>query len=155
MTENWCMSTDTSDVWSLVGTTVIKYWKFWLSENKIRPQMFIKSRVIQSCEWFSVCVHFHLNAFPFVCMHTRSDLITVKALCVVLLWTALDKLFGHFNEELNLNLRSNVIFSVPSRGLMCPGTSFPKDRQSIRCEKLWTVGEVSNGRELEVHVCNS
>lgn len=31
-----------------------------------------------------------------------------------------------------------VIFSVPSRGLMMPGTSSPNDRWSIRWEKLYT-----------------
>lgn len=34
---------------------------------------------------------------------------------------------------------------------MCPGTSFPNDKQSIRCEKLYSVGGVNNKRELEVH----
>lgn len=37
-----------------------------------------------------------------------------------------------------------VIFSVPSRGLMMPGTSSPKDRWSIRWEKLYT--ENTEGR---------
>lgn len=37
-----------------------------------------------------------------------------------------------------------VIFSVPSRGLMMPGTSSPKDRWSIRWEKLYT--ENTKGR---------
>lgn len=34
-----------------------------------------------------------------------------------------------------------VIFSVPSRGLMMPGTSSPNDRWSIRWEKLYTEKE--------------
>ena len=37
------------------------------------------------------------------------------------------------------NLLLWVIFSVPSRGLMTPGISSPKDKWSIRWEKLYAV----------------
>lgn len=35
-----------------------------------------------------------------------------------------------------VNLHSAETFSVPSKGLMIPGIASPKDRWSIRCEKL-------------------
>lgn len=34
VTENWCVSADTVYVFSLVGTTVMKYWNIWLSVVK-------------------------------------------------------------------------------------------------------------------------
>lgn len=47
VTENWCMFTETPDVCSLVGTTVIKYWNsiFSLKKKKIR------NTVLQSMCW--------------------------------------------------------------------------------------------------------
>lgn len=33
VTENWCVSADILYVFSLVGTTVMKYWNIWLSEK--------------------------------------------------------------------------------------------------------------------------
>lgn len=41
-----------------------------------------------------------------------------------------------FNNIWNTNLQSIAIFSVPSRGLIIPGSGSPKDRWSIRWEKL-------------------
>lgn len=34
VTENWWVSAEILYVWSLVGTTVIKYWNIWLSRRK-------------------------------------------------------------------------------------------------------------------------
>lgn len=41
-----------------------------------------------------------------------------------------------------------VIFSVPSRGLMMPGISSPKDKWSIRWEKLYAV--MRRGEQVQV-----
>lgn len=65
-------------------------------------------------------------------------------LCCGLYWTNI--------ELYQKDLRSNVIFSVPSRGLMCPGTSFPKDKESIRCEKLYTAEKNRDNSGFTLHM---
>lgn len=86
------------------------FWKHTLRTESYNPNAGLKNR--DSIVWFA-----------FICIHlSNADSV---------LWVVLDKHCSMLKD-----LRSNVIFSMPSRGLMCPGTSFPKDKWSIRCEKL-------------------
>lgn len=84
VTENWWVSAEILYVWSLVGTTVIKYWNIWLSRRKKKSYCWIRNRVQGHLIYSQINQRNNKSAKPFAlgtffkeCQHCQNYFSTI------------------------------------------------------------------------------